>query len=128
MVFGTTAVNSIAFALGVLQAASTEQTAGKVAGIAIAVNTFSCLLHSMSRKWGILLNNFLGLVKLAMLVVMIILGFIWLGKDNSIAAANFDSRTAFDTTKSPTGVYRYAEAAVFVIFPFGGFHQANYVR
>ena len=126
MIFGNTAVNSIAFAVAVLQAANVEQTSGKVAGIAAVVNTFSCLLHSMSRKWGIRLNNFLGTMKLAMLVLMILFGFIWVAKDNSIAAVNFDTKTAFSTADSPKGVYRYAEAVIFVIFPFGGFHQANY--
>ena len=81
----------------------------------------------MSRRWGIRLNNVFGTLKLAMLLVMIIFGFVWL--DKSVASANLDPNTAFlATTDSPKGVYRYAEAAVFALFPFGGFHQANYVR
>jgi len=90
-------------------------------------STDTCLLHSMSRTWGIRLNNFLGTVKLGMLLCMILFGFIWLGKDNSVAAVNFDAQTSFSTKNSPKGVYRYAEATIFAIFHFGGFHQANYV-
>lgn len=124
--FGNTATNSVAFAVAVLQAAGVTSTANKIVGIAIAANTFSCLLHSMSRKWGIRLNNLLGSLKLLMLVVMIIFGLAFL--DRSVSDANFNSKTAFSRTpETPAGVYRYAEALIYVIFPFGGFHQANYV-
>lgn len=126
LVFGNTATNSVAFAVAVLQAAGVTSTANKIVGIAIAANTFSCLLHSMSRKWGIRLNNLLGSLKLLMLVVMIIFGLAFL--DRSVSDANFNSKTAFSRTpETPAGVYRYAEALIYVIFPFGGFHQANYV-
>ncbi|KAK4185802.1 putative high-affinity methionine permease [Podospora australis] len=126
LVFGNTATNSVAFAVAVHQASGATATAGKVAAIALAANTFSCLLHSMSRKWGIRLNNLLGSLKLLMLVLMIIFGLRWLDRD--VAADNFNSQTSFEKTdKSPTGVYRYGEALVYAIFPFGGFHQANYV-
>ncbi|KAJ4307254.1 hypothetical protein N0V88_000635 [Collariella sp. IMI 366227] len=102
------------------------QPQGKIVGIAIGANTFCCLLHSMSRKWGIRLNNFLGSVKVLMLVVMIIFGLRWL--DRSVSDANFDSSTSFSgTPATPKGVFRYGEALIYVIFPFGGFHQANYV-
>ncbi|KAH6622698.1 amino acid permease-domain-containing protein [Chaetomium tenue] len=126
LVFGNTATNSVAFAVATLQAAGVTSTANKIVGIAIAANTFSCLLHSMSRKWGIRLNNLLGSLKLLLLVVMIIFGLAFL--DRNVSDANFSSRTAFSRTpQTPTGVYRYAEALIYVVFPFGGFHQANYV-
>ncbi|GAB1312831.1 hypothetical protein MFIFM68171_03041 [Madurella fahalii] len=126
IVFGNTATNSVAFAVAALQAAGAAQTPGKVVGLAIAVNTFCCLLHSMSRKWGIRLNNLLGSLKLMMIILMILFGFIWL--DRNISNTNFNSATSFaQTARTPTGVYRYAEALIYVTFPFGGFHQANYV-
>ncbi|KAK0705467.1 amino acid permease-domain-containing protein [Lasiosphaeris hirsuta] len=127
LIFGNTSFNSIASAVAVLQASNTKETRGMVAGIAMAVNTFACLLHSMSRKWGIRLNNFFGTAKLAMLFCMVVFGFAQLGKDGSVAATNFDRTTAFSTANSPEEVYRYAEAIILAIFPFSGFHQANYV-
>lgn len=123
--FGNTAVNSIAFGIGVLQAADATQNKGAVVAIALVANTFACMLHSMSRKWGIALNNFLGTAKLAMLVVVVIFGFIGLARKRSLAAENFEPKSAFDSPAAP--IYSYAEAAIFAIFPFGGFHQANYV-
>jgi amino acid transporter len=144
IVFGNTSVNSIAFAIAVLQTtepvpiaspdeASTVGSPGRVVGIAVAANTFACLLHSMSRKWGIRLNNLLGTAKLVMLFLVIIFGFNSLRLDNaeskhlgkpSRAEENF--RDPFNTEFSPKHIYRYAEAVIFVIFPMGGFHQANY--
>lgn len=127
LVFGNTATNSVAFAVAAMQAAGVTSTAGKIVGIALAVNTFSCLLHSMSRKYGIWLNNLLGTLKMLMLVLMVIIGFVFL--DRSVSDANFNTATSFSKTeRTPTGVYRYAEALIYVVFPFGGFHQANYVR
>jgi amino acid transporter len=140
IVFGNTSVNSIAFAAAILQTtektpaepsneASTVGSPGKVVAIAIAANTFACLLHSMSRKWGIMLNNMLGTVKLVMLFVIIIFGLNSLRLDratsNPISQRNFQD--PFNTEASPKHIYRYAEAVLFVIFPMGGFHQANYV-
>ncbi|KAK4175297.1 putative high-affinity methionine permease [Triangularia setosa] len=126
LVFGNTATNSIAFAAAVLQASGTAQTAGRMVVIALAVNTFSCLLHSMSRKWGIRLNNVLGSLKVTMLVIMVIFGLRWLNLD--VARDNFDSSTSLKRADNTQwGVYKYAEALIYAIFPFGGFHQANYV-
>ncbi|KAK0655084.1 amino acid permease-domain-containing protein [Cercophora newfieldiana] len=137
IVFGNTAVNSIAFAVAVLQTAKhsddalesktsspSQQTPAMVVGIAIAVNTFACLLHSVSRKWGIRLNNLLGTMKLAMVFLLIAFGFNSVREDNTTSERNFTD--TFNTRDCPSGIYRYAEAVVFAIFPFGGFHQANY--
>ena len=97
--------------------------AGKICVIAIAANTFCCMLHTISRRWGIILNNVLGGIKFLILIQIIIFGIIWANKD--VAASNLAS---FSTENSPKLPYRYAEALVFAAFPFGGFHQCNYVR
>jgi amino acid transporter len=142
IIFANTATNSVAFAVAIMHAANVDiaEAQGRIAIIAIVANTFCCLLHSMSRKWGIRLNNAFGTVKLAMLVLIIIFGFVWLDKD--VANANLNTNSSFATSnitlhytnppatyysESPKGVYRYAESAVIAMFPFGGFHQANYV-
>lgn len=126
IVFGNTAVNSIAFAVATLQAAGAEQTKGAVIGIAIAANTFACSLHSVSRKWGIRLNNLLGMTKLTMVILIVIFGLHAVHRDGTTAQSNFSGNT-FASPESPKGIYRYAEATIFALFPFGGFHQANYV-
>ncbi|KAK4120036.1 hypothetical protein N657DRAFT_625969 [Parathielavia appendiculata] len=126
LVFGNTATNSVAFAMSVVQAAGIPPSSGNIVGIAMAANTFSCLLHGMSRRWGLWLNNLLGMLKLLILILLIVFGLAW--HDKSLSNANLDSATSFSKTPAtPHGVYRYAEALVMVMFPFGGFHQANYV-
>ena len=127
IIFGNTATNSVAFAAAIIRGTGAKPSdhTGTIAVIAIAANTFCVLLHSMSRKWGVRFNNVFGMLKLAMLLVMIIFGFVWLNEHKDVTNENF--RNSFSTEKSPTRVYRYAEAAVIVLFPFGGFHQANYV-
>ncbi len=125
IVLGNSAANCVAFGQAVLDAANIPLSPGKVFGISFAVNTFCCLLHSISRRWGILLNNFLGSVKLLMLFFFIIIGFIWM--KSGVANANLDSRTAFSTTNSPKLPFLYAEALLFIMFPYSGFHQINYV-
>ena len=133
MVFGTTAVNSIAFALGVLQASSTEQTAGKVAGIAIAVNTFSLSIAEHVEEMGhppqqLPRPGEAGHARRD--------GYSWLhlaGWERTSRSRRQTSIrvTAFDTTKSPSGVYRYAEAAVFDLpirrLPPGQLRALNYL-
>jgi hypothetical protein len=57
-----------------------------------------------------------------MTLLLIIVGFVFL--DRKVANANFSQPFASD---QPRSAYKYAEAALFALFPFGGFHQANYV-
>ncbi|KAF8865684.1 amino acid transporter, partial [Acephala macrosclerotiorum] len=120
-----TAGNSVSFATNILDAAHITETPGKVIGIALAANTFCCLLHALSRKWGILLNNFFGTLKLSILIFVVIIGIIWINHD--VAKDNFDAKTSFNFDKSPRLPFRYAEAMIFIILPFGAFHQINYV-
>jgi amino acid transporter len=126
IVLENTAPNSIAFAQNILDAANAQATPGKVIAIAIAANTFCCLLHSLSRKWGILLNNFLGVVKLCILVFVVIIGLVWI--NTGVSNPNYALSTSFTAESSPRWPYRYAEAFIYVMFPYGGFHQINYVR
>ena len=123
---GNTTANSVAFGQNVLEAAGRPADVGSICAIAIAANTFACTLHGMSRSWGIKLNNILGLSKLIILIFLVIVGFAAAGK-NPGTAANLQPQRAFERMQSTSLPYRYGEAFLFVIFPFSGFHQANYV-
>jgi len=126
IILENSAHNSLAFAHNVLNASHAEVTPGRIVAIAMAVNTFCCLLHAISRRWGIIMNNVFGTVKFLILVFIIIIGLVWINRD--VAKSNFDVSTSFSVTNSPRSPYRYAEAVMFVIFPYGAFHQVNYVR
>jgi len=76
IVLENTASNSVSFATNILDAAHVKEAPGKIIAIAIAANTLCCLLHALSRKWGILLNNFLGTLKLFILLFVIVIGLI----------------------------------------------------
>jgi len=125
IIIENTALTSISFAQNILDASFITQTPGKVIAIAIAANTFCCLLHAFSRKWGIIFNTFFGTVKFFMLLFFVIIGLAWTHRE--VAYDNFNPRTAFDYSNSPRLPYRYAEAYMWVALPFTAFHQINYV-
>lgn len=114
--------------MAILQAAGVVGTAAEVVGIAIAVNIFAYLLRSKPRKWGIRLNNLLGGLKLLMLTMTVIAGFIYVNTGVS-EYANLKSVTSFATTSQrATDVHAKAEFLVYVLFiHFSGFESANYV-
>ena len=125
MVLENTAMNSIAFAQSVLGAANIKETAGKTIAISFGANAICCLLHSLSRKWGIWVNNFFGVAKFLLLVFIVAIGLLWINRD--VSSANYDTATSFSPDSRPKYSYRYAEAFLFVMTPYGGFHQVNYV-
>ena len=150
IILENTAGTSVSFATDILGACHITQTPGRVIGIALAANTFCCVLHTLSRKWGILLNNFFGTLKLCLLIFIIIIGIVCkllvnhilllraiknvltscflIGINHDIASINFDPKTSFKFDTSHRLPYKYAEAFLYVILPFGAFHQINYVR
>ena len=137
IILENTAGTSVSFATNILDACHITQTPGKIIGIALAVNTFCCVLHTLSRKWGILLNNFFGTLKLCLLIFIIIIGIVCkllvnhvlllrgiktvlnsrflIGINHDVASLNFDPKTSFNFDKSPRLPYRYAEAFLYVI-------------
>jgi amino acid transporter len=122
-----TAGSSVSFAGSVLDAAHVTQTPGRLIGIALGDNTFCCLLHSFSRKWGIIINNAFGTIKLGLLIFIVIIGFVWLNLNRDTARTNFAIENSMNLENSPKLPYRYAEAMIFIILPYGAFHQINYV-
>lgn len=118
----------MSFGIRVLEASGKPIDNFVVRGIAIAVVTFACLFHGSWRQGGIYLNNFLATVKVVMLLVIIVTGFITYSgvfKRSAAASDNFNIHTAFeDPEKNP---YGFAESFLAILFAFGGFNQANYV-
>jgi amino acid transporter len=109
---------------------------GAVRGIAIAVSIAACLLHTVSRRGGILLNNIFAVVKVGILLVIIITTIVYaFGKDfkdiqgipprNETLSQNLGIGHSFQhASKSAHG---FADAFLDVIYTFAGFEQANYV-
>ncbi|OLN96985.1 High-affinity methionine permease 7 [Colletotrichum chlorophyti] len=129
VVLGNMAGNSIHFAMRVLEAAGVEPENGPVRGIAIAVATFACGIHATSRRFGILLNNTLAVVKimimLLIIVTAIIVGAGGLPKSENYIIENTSTKNSFrDASSDANG---YAQAFLAIIFSFSGFEQPNYV-
>ncbi len=124
--------NAIFFGELVLTAANKEATPAATRGIAIAVTTFACLIHGIWRRGGIYLNNIFAVVKVAVLLMVVVLGFAALGnrfeKDGVVqnfAEKNLAANVAF--ANAPKVTYGYVESFLAVIFAYGGYQQANYV-
>jgi hypothetical protein len=80
------------------------------------------------------MNNFFGLSKLLILIFLVVIGFSAAAigpraEDGTIldSPSNLHPSRAFNNDQSSFVLFRYAEAVLFVLFPFGGFHQGNYV-
>ncbi|TQN73470.1 High-affinity methionine permease, partial [Colletotrichum shisoi] len=130
IVLGNMAGNCIHFALRVLEAAGVEEPEnGPVRGIALAAATFACSVHALSRRFGILLNNTLAIVKI-MIMLLIIIAAIVVGaggfpETTNVIGANTSPKNSFKNASQE--VNGYAQAFLAVIFTFSGFEQPNYV-
>lgn len=121
-------MNSLYFGIRVLEAAGRDVDDITVRGIAIAVTTFAVVLHGTWRQAGLFLNKGFAMIKLLILLLIIIIGFIaWGGvfSTEQSATRNFNVNHAFkDTANDP---YGFAESFLAVLFAYSGFNQANYV-
>jgi amino acid transporter len=127
---GNASSNALSFARHVLAAAGySDNIQNSARGIAIATVTAVCLLHGLWRKLGIAVNNVFAFVKISILVMIIIIGFVSIGGKvfgvEPPAGANLDPHDSF--LEAQTDPYGYASAYLAVVFAFGGFNQANYV-
>ena len=93
--------------------------------LAITALTFACLVHVLSRKGGILLNNVLAFVKIVILIFIIVLGFAALGGvsfgNGRIQTSNFSTKESFSGSRGD--VASYTDSFVYVMYAFSGFQQ-----
>ncbi|KAH8758173.1 amino acid permease-domain-containing protein [Hyaloscypha sp. PMI_1271] len=135
ILIGNSAANCILFTVHVLAAAGISSPhTGLVQVIAIAVAWSILLIHSLGRMFGVHLNTAFAIAKIAILFLIIILGFIVLNNHTIIhrnpgSYANLDWKTSFkdlksNSARSPRG---YPTAFLSILFTYAGFNQANYV-
>ena len=132
--------NAIAFSLYTMEAAGVTGHDSAVRGMAAAALTFACIIHALWRRGGILLNNLLAGVKVAMLLAVIFIGFA------VSAGATFGNGPVHGTTMDPvtrqplssfdphvsfaqssSDVANYANSLLFVVCTFSGYEQPFYV-
>jgi len=154
--FASEADNALNFAIRVTSAARPEQPSheGTIRGIAFAASVFALLIHTLSRKGGLLLINFLAIIKIGILLLIIVLAIAYsagaigptasktaefqsnnllvIGNNSvsnmtqeQVSSQNLGLQNSFRGASS--NAFGYATALLDAIFTFSGFEQANYV-
>lgn len=151
ILIGNSAPNAISFGYHFLLAVgNSAPSGGAVTGVAILIALIVCSIHGTTRHYGIILNNVVASLKLIILMIIFILGcVVWGGtilhgktadpSDHSCSVAA-NSTTWKDnlghkninepvpTLNSISTTAGYGAAYLQIIFTFGGWNQANYVR
>ncbi|GAB7349917.1 hypothetical protein MBLNU459_g0621t1 [Dothideomycetes sp. NU459] len=123
VLLGWAGSNSVVFGEYILHAADVEVSRWNQRGVGLACITAAFLIHGLALKWGLRLQNALGVIKLIILLLIICTGFAALGGHLKIDKPhNFDH--AFSgTTGSAYGV---VTALYNVIWSYIGYSNANY--
>ncbi|TIA30117.1 amino acid transporter [Aureobasidium pullulans] len=123
VLLGWAGSNSVVFGEYILNAAQVPVNRWNQRGIGLACITSAFLIHGLALKWGLRLQNILGVIKLIILLIIVFAGFAALGGHLRIEKPNnFDN--AFEgTTGSAYGV---VTALYNVIWSFIGYSNANY--
>lgn len=101
---------------------------GPVIGIAIGALSAVILLHTLSRRLGIWINNSFAVVKVALLLAIIFLGIAKasgaFGGSGDVARRNF---TKDVWTRPQTHVSSWTDSLLLCLYSFSGFKQPFYV-
>lgn len=112
-----------------MRAAGLADNAPAIRGVAIAAISGACLIHVSWRKGGILLNNAITMIKVAVLLLIIVLGFAARGGasfgNGRIQTTNFDVHTSFENPRG--GIATYTNSFIYIIGAYNGFRQPFYV-
>ncbi|KAL4984287.1 amino acid/polyamine transporter I [Aspergillus falconensis] len=123
VLLGWAASNSVVFGQYILNAAEVEVDRWNQRGIGLACITAAFLIHGFALKWGLLLQNLLGIVKLVIIIFVIVTGWVALAGHAKVETPH-NFRNAFEgTTGSGYGVVM---ALYNVIWSFIGYSNANY--
>jgi len=104
--------NCVNFGIRVLSAAhpGVEPSHAEVCAIATVAGLFSCLIHAVSRRGGILLNDFFAIIKVCILLIIPCATFAVLAKgvedENGVQVPNvfgqnMDPKVAFEAPEDP---------------------------
>ncbi|KAH7141438.1 amino acid/polyamine transporter I [Dactylonectria estremocensis] len=124
ILLGWASGNSVVFGEYILHAAQVNVDRWNQRGLGIACITIAFIIHGTALKWGIRLQNVLGIIKITIIVIIILGGFIALGGHLKIDEKPDNFTNAFEgTTGSAYGV---VTALYNVIWSFIGYSNANY--
>ncbi|KAG5966116.1 hypothetical protein E4U58_002582 [Claviceps cyperi] len=120
MLLGWAAGNSVIFGEYILHAAQVEATQWRQRGLALACLTGAFVIHGTALRWGLRLQNCLGVIKIAVVVLIVISPLANLHRVREIDgfAAPFEGTTG--------SAYGIVTALYNVIWSFVGYSNANY--
>lgn len=120
---GWAASNSVVFGEYILYAAGVEVGRWNQRLVGLACCTFSFLIHAFAVKWGLRLQNLLGLFKLVVIAIIIVTGWVALSGRLDIEDTHAFSN-AFEHTEG--SAYGIVTSLYNVIWSFIGYSNANY--
>jgi amino acid transporter len=125
VLLGWAGSNSVVFGEYILHAANVEVDRWNQRGVGLACITAAFLIHAFAVNWGLRLQNFLGVIKLLILLLIVCTGFAALAGHRQPGVPKADNFTnAFaGTTGSAYGV---VTALYNVIWSYIGYSNANY--
>ncbi|KAJ3516055.1 hypothetical protein NLJ89_g1363 [Agrocybe chaxingu] len=115
--------NSLVFGEYILRAANVDPGRWTLRLVGFACITFAFLLHGTALKWGLRLQNVLGVFKILVLVFVIITGFVALGGHMKVPKPNNFSNAFEGTTASASS---FCLSLYNVIWSYIGFSNVNY--
>ncbi|KNC99348.1 uncharacterized protein SPPG_05595 [Spizellomyces punctatus DAOM BR117] len=123
VLLGWAGSNSIVFGQYVLFVFNVEPGDWNSRALGLLCVTFAFLIHAVAYKWGVRVQNALGVFKIIVLLIVVFSGFAALGGHLKIPKPdNFSN--AFDGTTD--NAYNYASGLYKVIWSFIGYSNANY--
>ncbi|PKS09324.1 hypothetical protein jhhlp_003938 [Lomentospora prolificans] len=124
VLLGWASSNSVVFGEYILHAAQVEVDRWNQRGVGLACITTAFLIHGLALKWGLRLQNLLGMIKVIVILIIVVSGWVALAGHTRLDKKpnNFDN--AFEgTTGSAYGV---VTALYNVIWSYIGYSNANY--
>ena len=123
VLLGWAGSNSVVFGEYILHAANVEVNRWNQRGVGLACITAAFLIHGLALKWGLRLQNLLGVIKLLIILLIVVSGWAALG-----GAIKIDKPNNFDNAfKGTTGsAYGVVTALYNVIWSYIGYSNANY--
>ncbi|KAH7389905.1 amino acid permease-domain-containing protein [Pyrenochaeta sp. MPI-SDFR-AT-0127] len=130
VLLASSAVNALTFGDDIMGEKGNDRAATKDAAaraIAILAVTLPCFLHAFTRRGGILLNNAIVVVKIAILCAFPVMAICVLSGviNSNHAAANLSPSNSFSRVHS--NVDSYTQGILAVFYSYSGYNQANYI-
>ncbi|KAG5643288.1 hypothetical protein DXG03_001255 [Asterophora parasitica] len=123
VLLGWAAGNSLVFGEYILLAANVEPKRWTLRAVGFACITFALLLHGTALKWGLRLQNVLGVLKIIVLLFVIVTGFVALGGHMKIDKPHNFTNAFEGTTASASS---FCLSLYSVIWSYIGFSNVNY--